>query len=95
MAPVCSNASWMYSRSAGRIGPIRTPDCHVKPMSSPPVTKLVLLRLALGLTACSDPAADAEQISPAIESHDEIVTKNGRDFLTMDLINMFDLSVLP
>jgi hypothetical protein len=24
-----------------------------------------------------------------------VVGENGRDFLTMDLINMFDLSVLP
>lgn len=58
------------------------------------VTKIMLFGLAAGLCACSDPAADAEQIPLAVESQDNITSENGQLTLGAGTLSILSVSLI-
>ncbi len=66
----------------------------MKRTPSPLVIRVVLVGLALGFGACSDPATDAEQIPLAVESQDEIVSENGQLELGAGTLSILSVSLI-
>ena len=59
-----------------------------------PVTQLLLIGLALGLSACSDPSSETEQIPLAVESQDNIVSENGQLTLGAGTLSILSVSLI-
>lgn len=66
----------------------------MKRTRSPGVTKVVLIGLALGFGACSDPATDAERIPLAIESQGEIVSEDLQLELGAGTLSILSVSLI-
>ncbi len=58
------------------------------------VSKVMLFGLAVAFCACSDPAADAEQIPLAVESQDNIVSENGQLTLGAGTLSILSVSLI-